>query len=129
MNFVANREHDKQQEIERASKAHLAHRRRLAALRIKREANRLKFLDEIANARKECSNLRETIALVSSEEIVSTEFRKMIDWTRARLATLEKQTSQDSIQAVLLERELYTEPDDLLDPEGEPPAKINSWDD
>lgn len=51
----------------------------------------------------------------------------MIARARNRLAELEDETAIERIQATLVERQLYPEPDPLFDPEGDPKKEL--WDD
>jgi len=45
------------------------------------------------------------------------------------LRELEAKTAVEQIHAEIISLELFPEPDDLHDPEGDPPPKKNYWDD
>lgn len=51
----------------------------------------------------------------------------MIDWARRRLRLLESRNELEVLSRMLKEQNLFPEPDDLFDPEGELPPKTN-WD-
>ncbi len=127
--YVAERESNEQQRWQAERRAHLARRREMAALRGKREEDRLEFLRWIADTRREAEDLRTTIAFVGRATELPPDYHRMVEWARGRLAELEAQTTVERIQATLADRQLYTDPDHLFDPEGEPPPKKNSWDD
>ncbi|WP_158704423.1 hypothetical protein [Rhizobium sp. NXC24] len=129
INFVAEKERDEKRRREEELRAHTARRRQLASLREKREGERLEFLRWIADARREVDDLQETIAKVPKTGDLPPDYQRMISWAETRLAALEAETSAERIQATLVERKLYPEPDDLFDPEGDPPPKTNYWDD
>ncbi len=129
INHIAERKRDEQRQQEANRRAHLAHRRRLLELRDKREENRLAFLHWITDARREVDTLRATISNVPQGENLPPDYERMIGWAKFRLAHLEAETTVEKIQATLVERKLYPEPDDLFDPEGDPPPKVNYWDD
>jgi hypothetical protein len=129
VNHVVEGEHQARRKTEEAGRAHLARRRELAALRIKREDDRLSFLKWIAEARREANDLRATIAAVPTSGELPPDYARMIAWAGERLADIEEQTAIERIQETLVERALYSYPDDLFDPEREPPPKKNYWDD
>lgn len=106
----------------------LQHRRHLAEQRVDREKNRLTYLDWIAQTRREVDSLRATINAVPMNAHLPPDYQRMIQWAGSRLSELEEQTTVERIQATLVERELYADPDPLFDPEGEPPPKVNYWD-
>ncbi|MGO7337756.1 hypothetical protein [Rhizobium leguminosarum] len=129
LNLVAERERDEQTRQQAERKAHLAHRRKLAEQRAKREEDRLNFLRGIAEARREAAHLRDTIASVPQSDELPDDYARMILWAEARLRDLERQTAIERIQESLVEQQLFTAPDHLSDPEGDPPPKVNHWDD
>ncbi len=126
---VAEREWNEQRRRQAERRAHLARRREMAALRVKREEDRLEFLRWIADATREAEDLRTTIASVAGAAELPPDYQRMVAWARGRLAELEAQTSVEQIQTTLVDRQLYTDPDHLFDPEGEPAPKTNYWDD
>ncbi|MGZ9724271.1 hypothetical protein [Rhizobium miluonense] len=107
----------------------LADRRGLAEKRENREDERLSFLLSIARSRREAEDLRTTIALIPKMDSLPAEYQRMIEWAQRRLAELEVKSSVEAIQAHLVEHNLYPDPDELFDPEGDPPPKANYWDD
>ncbi|WP_085032286.1 hypothetical protein [Ensifer aridi] len=116
------------QEKERARQA-MRRRRELAHLRAQREDNRSVYLEEIAAARRKAVDLKTTIDAIPRSEKFPAEYGRMIAWARERLAELEAKTTVEAIQAALEAENLFPEPDNLFDPEGDPPAKKNFWDD
>ncbi|MNE93539.1 hypothetical protein D3C80_1914010 [compost metagenome] len=53
----------------------------------------------------------------------------MLEWAQERLMQLEQQTRVETIQTSLEAKQLFADPDPLHDPEGDPPPKMNYWDD
>jgi hypothetical protein len=129
LSMFLRKEADEVERQQQERRAHLAKRRDLAARRAKREESRLEFLNWIADTRREVDELRATIAAVPQSGALPAEYLRMMEWAKIRLANLEAKTSIERIQKGLIENELYTEPDPLFDPEGDPPPKKNSWDD
>ena len=129
IHHVIGKELEIQRKADQARRVHLAHRRELADLRAKREVKRLEFLRWIAEGRNEVDSLRATIAAVPQQGDVAADYHRMLEWAEKRLAALEDRTSVESIQSSLIEQNLYPMPDDLFDPEGDPPPKQNYWDD
>jgi hypothetical protein len=129
VNHEVARQRAEEKRQEQARRAHMAMRRKMAELRVKREEDRLAYLRWIADARREADDLRATIALVSRDSGPRDDYKRMIEWAGIRLASLEEQTTAERIQSELEEQKLFADPDPLHDPEGEPPAKANSWDD
>ncbi|WP_434732882.1 hypothetical protein NL154_15000 [Rhizobium sp. YTUHZ044] len=107
----------------------LRHRRDLAEKRAKREEARLAYLRTVANIRREVGDLQSTINAVPKKDILPAEYRKMIGWAKERLLLLEAKTTVEAINSELILRGLFPEPDELHDPEGDPPPKVNYWDD
>ncbi|AYM06225.1 hypothetical protein [Agrobacterium tumefaciens] len=126
---VAARENDERNRQEAARRAHMASRRKMAEQRAKRESDRLSFLQSIANARREADDLRDTISIVPYSEELPADYRRMLEWARKRLMQLEEQTRVEAIQTSLEAKLLFADPDPLHDPEGDPPPKVNYWDD
>jgi len=119
LNIVAEVERDeKQRENDRRS-AKLARRRELASLRTKREEERLKFLRDVMDVRKELEELRAMVSALESSSIDLPEMDRMLSWARTRLGTLEAGISAESLNAALIDKKLFTEPDELDDSEGE----------
>jgi hypothetical protein len=107
----------------------MQHRRHLAEQRADREKKRLAQLEWIANIRREVDDLRATIGAVPQEANLPPDYRRMIEWAESRLSDLEAQTTVDRIQATLVELEMFADPDPLFDPDGDPPPRVNYWDD
>jgi hypothetical protein len=129
VNFVIQRDIDgKQREID-ARRDHLAHRRRLFENRAKREVERLDFLVRAADAIREVEEMRHILALLPRLGDIPPDYRQMLVWGENRLLELERKTTVERIQMILVEKQLYADPDELFDPEGDPPPKQNVWDD
>lgn len=126
---VAARENDERNRQEAARRAHMASRRKMAEQRTNRESDRLSFLHSIANARREAEDLRDTISIVPNCEELPADYRRMLEWAQERLMQLEEQTRVETIQTSLEAKQLFADPDPLYDPEGDPPVKVNYWDD
>ncbi len=117
----ARREEREEQERQRL---HLVYRRKLHELRLTREENRLKFLLQLANYQREAASLSATIeAANEAHEAAPSEYRRMIDWARARLKFLEDQNDVSVLSENLRVANLFPENDELNDPEGDPPPK------
>jgi hypothetical protein len=129
INIILQAEKDRKQREVDERRHHLAQRRELVQKRAKREEDRLAYLQWIADARREANDLRATIALVPQTQSPTGDYERMMEWARVRLEMLEAQTTVGRIQSDLEERQLYPDPDPLHDPEGEPPPKVNYWDD
>ncbi|MBM3091634.1 hypothetical protein GFB56_12505 [Ensifer sp. T173] len=126
--IVANAEESrKRAEQERARQAMLR-RRDLARLRAEREGKRLAYLEEIAVARRKIADMRLTIETIPEAEQLPPEYERMIAWAKQRLTELEARTTVEAIQTTLITRELFPDPDNLFDSDGDPPTKQNYWD-
>ncbi|MER9560656.1 hypothetical protein [Mesorhizobium sp. M0571] len=111
-----------EREAEDRRRKHMAHRRELHKKRQEREANRLIFLRQLADCQREAADLRVTIANASNFlPQASLEYLRMIGWAEQRLAHLEAQSRLDTLTSNLREQNLFPEPDDLHDPDGDPP--------
>jgi hypothetical protein len=130
VNLVVQAEHDIENRKVQARRKHLAFRRELATKRQEREQNRLKFFEAAAIKRQEAAALRATIDLFSaSDQSRAPDYVRMMDWALARLTALEAETSLEALQEAIASQNLFPDPDDLFDLEGDPPAKQNYWDD
>lgn len=127
VNHIAQREWEERARRNEEHRAHLAVRRNMSQQRAEREEKRLAYLRKIADARREAADLRTTISLAAPSDEVSGDYSRMIEWAQQRLASLEKQTNVDAIQAELSAAQLFALPDPLHDPEGDPPEKRNLW--
>jgi hypothetical protein len=116
------------EERERARQA-MWRRRELARLRAEREDKRSVYLEEIAAARRKVADLQTTIDAIPQADNLPADYARMIGWAKERLTELEARTTVEAIQATLQEKNLFPEPDELLDPEGDPPPRQNYWDD
>jgi len=117
-----------EREAEERRRKHMAHRRELHKKRQDREASRLNFLRKLAEYQKEAADLRTTIAKAAAFlPQASSEYLRMIEWAERRLAHIEAQNQLDVLTSNLHEQNLFPEPDDLYDSEGDPPPPRNSW--
>ncbi len=117
-----------QEERERR-RQHMAERRDLHNRRTEREAKREEFLRKLASDQREANDLRATILHAQAEDGPTPEYLRMIAWAKERLATLEALNRMDILSSNLRNRALFPDSDELLDPEGDPPPRKNSWDD
>lgn len=101
-------------------RAHLAHRQELAALRSKREDDRRGFLKYVADVSREVEDLKTTISSLEQPASENSEFGRMLTWAQQRLSFLSSAISPDRLASDLIEKNLFPDPDDLFDPEGEP---------
>ncbi|MES0138617.1 hypothetical protein NKJ88_27225 [Mesorhizobium sp. M0016] len=116
-----------EREAEERRRRHLANRRELHKKRQEREANRLSFLRWLAE-QKEAADLRTTIAKASEFlPEASSEYLGMTAWAEQRLAHLEAQNELDVLTSNLREQNLFPDPDDLHDPEGDPAPPKSPW--
>ncbi|MEY9531200.1 hypothetical protein [Sinorhizobium fredii] len=129
VNLLVQKEHDEKNREQARRREHLARRRDLAEKRRSREERRLEFLMSLAEARREVDDLKLTISAIPTEGLLPSEYKRMLAWAKERLAALEARTTVERIQEALTEKNLFPEPDDLFDPEGDPPTKQNYWDD
>lgn len=129
VNLIVQKERDDKNREDARRRANLAHRRDLAEKRKAREQCRHEFLTSLAQARAEVADLKLTVSAIPLSEALPPEYKRMIAWAEDRLAALEAQTSIEYLQKSLVEQNLYPDPDDLFDPEGDPPPKKNYWDD
>ncbi|MER8400447.1 hypothetical protein [Mesorhizobium sp. M1348] len=119
-----------EREAEERGRKYMAHRRELHKKRQEREANRLSFLRQLAEHQKEAADLRTTIARATEFlPQASSEYLRMIAWAEQRLAHLEAQNQLEVLTSNLREQNLFPEPDDLYDPEGDPPPPRYAWSD
>ncbi|WP_139210444.1 hypothetical protein [Phyllobacterium sp. OV277] len=128
INLTVQKEHDDRKREEARIRQHMAHRRGLAEQRKKREELRLEFLTSVARTRHEVHELKQTIGAIPDTDAGAPDYSRMIKWAMERLSALEKQTAVERLQESLVEKDLFPEPDNLADPEGEPPPKQNYWD-
>lgn len=118
-----------EREADERRRQHLAYRRDLQERRLKREIKRQEFLQRLVEDQREAIDLRKTIE--GASKLLSEagpQYRSMIDWARGRLQLLESRNEIEILSGMLKEQNLFPEPDDLFDPEGEPPSKKNHWD-
>jgi hypothetical protein len=108
----------KEREADRR-RAHLAHRRELAALRGSREGDRAEFLRHVAEVGREIENLKATISALNRAANENSELGRMLAWAKQRLSLLSSTISPESLVADLSARNLFPEVDELFDPEGE----------
>lgn len=111
---------DARDRVAARERAHLAHRQELAALRSKREDDRRGFLQHVADVSREVEDLKTTISLLEQPASERPELDRMLTWAQQRLSSLSSAISPDRLASDLIERNLFPDPDDLSDPEGEP---------
>lgn len=119
-----------EREADERRRNHLAHRRELHKRRQEREVSRSTFLHQLAEYQREAADLRATIA--GASELLpqaAPEYLRMIVWAQERLVHLDAQNRLDVLASNLREQNLFPEPDDLYDPEGEPPPPRHKWGD
>ncbi|TPK66915.1 hypothetical protein FJ930_23520 [Mesorhizobium sp. B2-4-15] len=117
-----------EREAEERRRKHMAHRRELYKKRQERETNRLNFLRQLAEYQKEATDLRATIAKATEFlPQASSEYLRMIEWAQQRLAHIEAQNQIEVLTSNLQQQNLFPEPDDLYDPEGDPAPPKNPW--
>ncbi len=129
LNHVAEMEREESARKAAVRRAHMVSRRKMAEERAKRESDRLVFLQGIAGARREANDLRDTISTIPYSEDLPADYLRMLAWAQKRLMRLEEQTRIEAIQTSLEAKQLFTDPDPLYDPEGDPPPKMSYWDD
>ncbi|MBB5701697.1 hypothetical protein FHS76_001559 [Ochrobactrum daejeonense] len=118
-----------EREADERRRKHLAYRRDLQEKRQQREIARQEFLQSLADDQREAIELRKTID--GASKLLSEagpEYRGMIDWARLRLQVLESRNELEVLSGMLKEQNLFPDPDDLFDPEGDPPPKTGYWD-
>lgn len=124
----ANAENERRLAAEKR-RAHLTRRRELASQRDIREKQRSSYFRSIEDAKREAKEIRSAIEDIVLGDTQRPETLRMVEWAKARLARLEEELTAEGIQSYLVEHGLFPDPDPLHDPEGDPPAKVNSWDD
>lgn len=107
---------DEQRQKAEERRAFHSHRKDLEAKRAEREKMRAAYLDDVARDRREVLHLTETVSLLPLGVESSPEVARMIEWAKARIASLEERTSPGSIQRALEDQQLFPEPDHLADP-------------
>lgn len=119
---------EKREEDERQW-AELSRRRDLAKKRKLREETRVAYLRELVELQREAADIRTWLATVPDtiEDGQATELTRMIHWARARLASLEKETTIDAAAARFEGKALFPEIDELHDPLGDPPVPSYGW--
>lgn len=118
-----------EREEEERRRRHLAHRRELHKKREEREANRIKFLANLAEYQQEAAQLRSVIERASKAGgNTLSEYQRMIEWSKARLAHIDAQNEPETLSANLRSENLFPQEDELFDPEGDPPPKQGYWD-
>lgn len=116
VNLEIQRKSDQEQRKAQKRHEHRARRRELAKLREEREDHRAEFFEALAGARREAAGLRSTIDLMPSASDASPDVQRMLAWAKARLDSLEADTTVDAIQSKLKEEKLFPFPDELEDP-------------
>lgn len=122
LNLAVKRAHDQREQRQKAHLQHLADRRALAKKRREREVEREAFVAEVANAQRKIDELRSAISTLEASQDPSPEYARMVSWAKSRMVELERSARMEALTANLIEMKLFPEPDELYDPEGEPPS-------
>ena len=119
---------EKREDDERAW-AELSRRRDLAKKRKQREETRIAYLKELVELQREAADIRTWLATVPAavEADQTTELTRMIQWARARLASLEEGTTVNAAAVRFEGKALFPEVDELHDPMGDPPLPSYGW--
>lgn len=99
---------------------HMEHRRSLAKQRMDRQEKRISHLRQIVDMQREAMDIRSWLA--SLLYLVGSELGRMIEWSTARLALLQRLTTLDAASAAIAGQSLFPDVDDLHDPEGDLPT-------
>lgn len=121
LNHVVEREREERRRVEEDLARHMAHRRKLAEQRSKREDDRLAYLRWLVATKQEINELKSAVSHFSEEHLISGDCQRMIEWTKNRVLTLEQRVAMSSIEGELVEKMLFPAVDDLNDPEGDLP--------
>ncbi|MFD9897495.1 hypothetical protein [Mesorhizobium sp. NPDC059025] len=111
----------------RAHLQHLSERRALAKRRKEREAARDAFIVEMASAQRKIDEFKSGLALLLASPSASPEYTRLVSWAKERVMQLQ-QAQAEAVAARLAEKRLFPEPDELYDPEGDPPSGSGVWD-
>jgi hypothetical protein len=105
----------------------LAHRRRLAAARQSRNAEREALLQELTQAERKAFELRGWITQWELKaDAASPEIRRLIKWAKQILLDMERSILPTELTKRLEMRDLFPDVDDLADPLGDPPP-LRPW--
>lgn len=108
-----------------ADAADLDRRRLRAARRTAREREREELLDALLHAERRHDELARWVT--KSEQALQAlqdpDLARMLKWARLELRRLKQQTHPASVADALRARNLFPETDDLVDPQGDPPAR------
>jgi len=125
--LLAYEKEDREEREERIRQSEeLARRRQLLKLRRECEEKRKKYLQELIDAEREATYIRNWLASVENADI-STEFGRMLSWAKHRLHNLEPLTDPEVVCTNLRDAELFPEVDELHDPLGDPPEGHSYW--
>ena len=105
----------------------LAHRRRLAAARQSRNAEREALLQKLIETERKALELRGWVAQWEMKgEAASPEIRRLIKWAKETLLDMERFLLPTELAKLLETRDLFPDVDDLADPLGDPPP-LRPW--
>lgn len=106
----------------------LAHRRRLAAGRAEREAQRKDLLGSLIEADRRAADLRDWIERFAPRVDASRDARllRLLEWAGSELAALEAMCDPQRLSDEMKARNLFPQVDPLTDPLGEPP-RAHAW--
>jgi hypothetical protein len=105
----------------------LAHRRRLAAARQSRNAEREALLQKLIETERKALELRGFVAQWEAKaEAASPETRRLMKWAKETLSGMERFLLSAELAKLIETRDLFPDVDDLVDPLGDPPA-LRPW--
>jgi hypothetical protein len=99
----------------------LSRRRQLANARRERDSARRDLLIRLIRARQRAGLLRGWISAYEGTAESNSPLERMVAWSRPQLDELDAFTDPARLSALLVDRNLFPEPDKLIDPLGEPP--------
>ena len=102
----------------------LAHRRRLAAARQSRNAEREALLQKLIETERKALELRGLVAQWETKGAASPEIRRLIKWAKETLSDMERFLLPTELTKLLETRDLFPDVDDLADPLGDPPRFV-----
>ena len=106
----------------------LARRRKLAGARQERERERRALLISLIRTKRRAKELQQWIEahdLFETDE-PNPELKRMLDWARIELDTLNAVIAPARVSEMLRDRNLFPETDELADPLGDP-APRRPW--
>ena len=113
---------------EASGPSELARRRKLAGARQERERERRTLLVSLIRTERRAKELQRWIEAHDIFETAepNTELKRMLDWARTELDTLNAVIAPARMSEMLRDRNLFPETDELADPLGDP-APRQPW--